>query len=95
MPIVYIQGSQVTISKKYCISFSEERFCLANSADHDTMKHYAASRLSLHCFPKPYPFWGFELKLKLVLKGMTVPAEAQLNPFGVFGDYLGSITLVL
>ena len=27
--ILYIEGSQDIISKKYCISFSEDRFCLS------------------------------------------------------------------
>ena len=27
--IVYIEGSQVVISKKYCISLSEDGFCLS------------------------------------------------------------------
>ena len=33
MPIVYIKGSQVIISPQNCISFNEDRFVLAISAD--------------------------------------------------------------
>ena len=28
--IIYIEGSQVIILRKYCISFSENQFCLSN-----------------------------------------------------------------
>ena len=34
------EGPQIIILKKYCISFSEDRFYLANSADLDEMLHY-------------------------------------------------------
>ena len=44
--IVYIEGSQVIISQKNCISFSEDWFVLANSADPDEMP------LGLHCLSK-------------------------------------------
>ena len=48
--IVYIEWSQVIISKKYCISlFLKADFLLANSADPDEMPHYAAFHLDLHC----------------------------------------------
>ena len=43
--IVFIEVSQVIISKKYCSSFSEDRFILANSVDPDEMPHYAAFHL--------------------------------------------------
>ena len=51
------QGPQVIISKKYCISFSEDRFCLENSADQDEMLHFATFHLGLHCLSK-YLFRG-------------------------------------
>ena len=51
--IVYIVGSQVIISPKYCISPKID-FVFANSVDPD----YAAFQLGLHCLPK-YPFRGF------------------------------------
>ena len=51
-------GSRVIIYITYCISFSEDQFCPANSADPDEMPHYAAFHLSLHCLPK-CPFKGF------------------------------------
>ena len=38
--IVYIEGSQVIISQKYCINFSEDCFSFTNSADLDEMPHY-------------------------------------------------------
>ena len=56
--IVYIEGSRVVFSKKYCISFSEDGFVLANHADPDEMPHYVALHLGLHCLPK-YPTRGF------------------------------------
>ena len=40
---VYIQGSQVISFKKCCISFYEDRFCFANSADPDEMLHHHIS----------------------------------------------------
>ena len=49
--IVYIEGSKVIISIK-CISFSEDQFILANSADHDEMPHNVAFHLGLHGLPK-------------------------------------------
>ena len=30
-PIIYIEGSQVTISKKSCISFSQDQVCLSKT----------------------------------------------------------------
>ena len=51
---MYIEGSQVIISKKYCIHF----LALANSAGPDEMLHYATFHLALHCLPK-YQFMGF------------------------------------
>ena len=56
--IVFIEGPQVIIFKKYFLSFSEDLFVLANSADPDEMPHYAAFHLGLHCLSK-YPFLGF------------------------------------
>ena len=50
-PIIYIEGSHVIISKKYCIS-SFEVFVLANSADPNEIPHHAAFHLGLHCLPK-------------------------------------------
>ena len=55
--IVYIEGLQVIISKKYCISFSEDRFILANSVHPDEMLHNAAFHLCFHCLQK-YPIRG-------------------------------------
>ena len=52
--IVSNEGSQFK-QVKYYISFSEDRFVLANSADPDEMPHHAAFHLGLHCLPK-YPF---------------------------------------
>ena len=31
--IIYIEGSQVIISKKYCIHLSEDRFCLSKQCE--------------------------------------------------------------
>ena len=57
--IVYIEGSQVIISKKY-LSFLKINFVLAKSADPDEMPHYAAFHLGLHCLPKYWfrCFWS-------------------------------------
>ena len=48
---VYIEGSQVIFSKKYCICFFDDHFVLANSADPDEMLQYAAFHLGLRCLP--------------------------------------------
>ena len=57
--IVYIEGSQVIISKKCYISFSGDQFhlskrcrLLANSAGPDVMPLNAALHLGLHCLSK-------------------------------------------
>ena len=50
--IVYIEGSQVIISKYYYIFSLKIGFVLANSADPDEMLNYAAFHLGLHCLPK-------------------------------------------
>ena len=55
--IVYIEGSQVIISKKFVFSLKID-FVTANCADPDEMLHYAAFDLGLHCLPK-YQFRGF------------------------------------
>ena len=58
--IVYIEGSQVIISKN--ILFLSLRlnidFVLANSTDPDEMQHNAAFQLGLHCLSK-YMLMGF------------------------------------
>ena len=49
--VVYIVGSQVTISEIYCtyVFLSLKiNFVLANSADPDEMPHYVAFHLGLH-----------------------------------------------
>ena len=46
-PIVYIEGSQIIISKKYCISNSVE-----NSADPNEMPHHVVYHLGCHRLPK-------------------------------------------
>ena len=51
--IVYIEGSQVIISNRYCISFPEGRFWFSKQCRHNVAFH-----LGLHCLPK-YPFRGF------------------------------------
>ena len=43
--IIYIEGSQVIIFKKYCIFSMKIDFSLANSADPEEMLHYAAFNL--------------------------------------------------
>ena len=57
--IIYIDVSQVIISKKYCISISEDPFVLANSADPDKMPPSVAFHLGFHSLQK-YPFRGFQ-----------------------------------
>ena len=44
--------------KKYCISLSEDRFCLRKQCGPDVMPHFAAFHLGLHCLLR-YPFRGF------------------------------------
>ena len=61
---IYIVGSQVIFSEKYCISLKID-FVLAKSADPDEMSHYAEFHLGLHCLLK-YPILGF-----LVFKGLS------------------------
>ena len=56
---MYIEGSQVIISKKkYCSNSQKIDFVLVNSANPDEMPHYVAFHLGLHCLSK-YPFRGF------------------------------------
>ena len=56
--IVYIEGSQIIIFKKYCISFFEDQFVLANSAAPDEMLYHAVFNIGLYCLPM-YQFRGF------------------------------------
>ena len=56
--IVYIEGSQVIISKNILFFSLKVDFVLANSADPDEMPHYVAFHLSFHCLQK-YRFKGF------------------------------------
>ena len=56
--IVYIEGSQVIISKNVVFLSLKIDCSKANSADPDEMSHYVAFHLGLHCLPK-YPFRGF------------------------------------
>ena len=71
--IVYIEGSQVIISKNIEFLSLKIDFVLANSADPDEMPHYAAFHLGLHCLPK-YMFLGF-----LVHKGLIVHLHISLS----------------
>ena len=57
LPIVYFKGSQVDISKSWCVLFLKIVLVLANSVDPDEMQHCAAFHLGLHCLLK-YPFGG-------------------------------------
>ena len=50
--ILYVEGSQVILSKTYYISFSEIDFVLISSADPIEMPQYALLHLGLHCLPK-------------------------------------------
>ena len=57
--IVYIEGSQVIISKNNIVFLSLKiDFVLVISADSDEMPHYVTFHLGLHCLSK-YPFRGF------------------------------------
>ena len=57
--IIYIEGSQVIISKKKFVFLSLKIiFVFANSADSDKMLHYAAFHQGHQCLPK-YPLSGF------------------------------------
>ena len=57
-PIVYIEGSQVIISKKSFASFSGDCvFVLTNSEDPGGMQHSAAFHLGIHCLQN-YSFSG-------------------------------------
>ena len=60
--IIYIEGSQVTISKKYCTS----SFVLANSADPDEMPIKCGISSGSSLFAK-VPIFGF-----LVFKGLNL-----------------------
>ena len=57
--IVYIQGSQVIISKNIIFLSLKIGFVLANSAYSDEMPQYAAFHMGLHCLLK-YLFRGFQ-----------------------------------
>ena len=54
--IVYIKGSHVILSKCYCISFSEDYFCLNNQCrpPQDEMAGYTNFIDGLHCLPKTH-----------------------------------------
>ena len=56
--IVYIDGSQVIISKNIVFISMKMDFVLANSVDPDEMLHYTAFHQGLHCLPT-YLFRGF------------------------------------
>ena len=66
--IVHIKGSQVIISKIYCISL-KIGFVSANSEDPDEMLHYAAFHLDLHCLQK-YLFgvFGIQNRVEVISK---------------------------
>ena len=49
LPILYLKGSQVEISKFLSLKIV---LILANSVDPDEMQHYAGFHLGLHCLPK-------------------------------------------
>ena len=72
--IVYSEGSQVIISKTYCISFSEDPFCLSKTTDFDGQGLHDPDRLSLHCLPK-YLFKGVWSANRLT------PVKIIPNPF--------------
>ena len=72
---VYIEGSQVIFSKKYCFCFFVNHFVLANSADPDEMLQYAAFHLGLHCLPK---YQGF-----LVCKGLRAWLRHGMYCYGI------------
>ena len=57
--IVYMEGSQVIISKNIVFLTRKINFVLENSSDSDEMQHHAAFHLGLHCLPK-YSFSGFQ-----------------------------------
>ena len=60
--IIYIEGSEVIITKRYCISFSEDQFCLSKFKMVQILMKYhtynAAFHLGLRCLPK-YLLRGF------------------------------------
>ena len=69
--IVYIEGSQAIISKNNIVLLSLKiDFVLANHADPDEMRPYAACHLGLHCLPKCL-FMGF-LVHKLLIGVYTI-----------------------
>ena len=47
--IVHIEGSHITLSKKYYFSLSKDQFVSVSSADPDEMLHKAVFYPSLHC----------------------------------------------
>ena len=57
-PLYTLKGQDYDFQKirKYCIFSPKIDFVIANSADPDEIRHYAAFNLGLHCLPK-YPFW--------------------------------------
>ena len=57
-------GSQVILSKNYCILSLEIIFVLANSVDPDETPHSASLHLSLHCLSK---YLGIQYKQLLIL----------------------------
>ena len=62
LPILYLKGSKVRITKLWCISVPEDCLISANSADLAEMPHYVAFQLGLQCLPK-YRFCIFSINL--------------------------------
>ena len=63
---INIEFIHYKFKKEYYISFTEDRFALANSAGPNAMPHYVAFQLGLHCLPKkPFRvFWPTESFIK-------------------------------
>ena len=65
LPIMFFKGSQVDVSKLYCISVPEGCFNLSKQCRPYEMQHNAAFHLDLHCFAK-YRFRGFQYTFLLL-----------------------------
>ena len=59
LPILYFMGSQIQVSKLWCICAFNVVLVLVNCADSDEMQHDAAFHLGLHCLQK-YMFRRFQ-----------------------------------
>ena len=70
--IVYIEGSQVILSKTIVLLSLKINFFLANSADPDEMPHNAAFHLDLHCLQRVSSLKRIEFGIYLIILNVRI-----------------------